>query len=481
MYVIKRNGEQEDVSFTKISNRISKLCCDLYEDVSTDEVARVVISGLFDGVSTEQLDRLAAETAAAKMLVNPDYGKLASRLVISNIHKNTSKSFYATTKTLYENIDQKTGEQAPLVSEEHFNLVRDNRKELEEMINYEKDFNYSYFGINTLMKSYLIQSQGKIIERPQQLIMRVAVGIWKDNLSEVKKTYNMMSDMLFTHATPTLFNAGTKRPQLSSCFLLMNKEDSLNGIMSTKWDVARISSLAGGIGLAIHNVRAFGSYIKGSGGTSKGLLPLLKTYNEEARYWDQCFSGESLVRRPNGLIPFSEIEIGEILLSSDNKANKVREVKEFILKDVTMYSFTVNGITTEVTAEHPIMIIKAASNLEDTEIQKGLKSGALIPEWVEAFEIKENDVILGLILSDTKFCKLCDTVKNIDCYHNNLTSKITPYCISCSRESEREWEKTPGGRKAKRKYTSGINEKIAIQKYRSSEKDNLKKGNKYEA
>jgi len=290
--VTKRSGREVPVNYHKITQRLAKLASEepaLDNDfVDPSKVAQSVIGGLYDKVSTEEIDNLAAEIAGSMIIQHPEYGKLASRILISNLHKSTPNCFTEAMVILFNNVNPKTKEKAPLVSDEIIELAIEFEDEIDELLNdCKKDYLFSYMGMRTLMKSYLIKSDDKIIERPQYMIMRVALGIWKNNWEEVVNTYNNMSNKLFTHATPTLFNAGTLKPQLSSCFLIQNKEDSLDGIMSTKWDVAKISSLAGGIGLSIHDIRANGSYIKGSGGTSKGILPLLKTYNEEARYWDQ--------------------------------------------------------------------------------------------------------------------------------------------------------------------------------------------------
>lgn len=292
LQVIKRSGRTVPVNYHKITQRLiilSKEDPELnskYIDPSL--VAQKVIAGLYDGVSTSEIDNLAAETAGSMIIKHPDYGKLASRILVSNLHKNTEDTFLEAMMVLHDNIDERTGESAPLISDNLLSLAIGFDDKINEMLeSCSQDYIYGYFGVRTLMKSYLTKSKGKIAERPQYMLMRVALGVWGDNWDEAAKTYALMSNKYFTHATPTLFNAGTKRPQLSSCFLVNNKEDSLEGIMDTQKDVARISGLAGGIGLSLHNLRATGSYIKGSGGESNGLMPLLRVYNEHARYWDQ--------------------------------------------------------------------------------------------------------------------------------------------------------------------------------------------------
>jgi ribonucleoside-diphosphate reductase alpha subunit len=288
MLVIKRDGRRESVKFDKITARIEKLCYGLDNKyVSPVEIAMKVINGLYDGVSTIQLDNLAAETAAAMTTKHPDYAKLAARLAISNLHKVTSKSFSNTMKRLYTYVDPKTGENAPLVSKETWKVVRDHAAELDEAIIYDRDFSYDFFGFKTLERSYLMKVDGKVVERPQHMLMRVAVGIHGEDIAAAIETYNLLSEKWFTHATPTLFNAGTPKPQLSSCFLLTMKDDSIDGIYDTLKQCAKISQSAGGIGLSVHNVRAKGSYIKGTGGTSNGIVPMLRNFDMTARYVDQ--------------------------------------------------------------------------------------------------------------------------------------------------------------------------------------------------
>lgn len=288
MQVIKRDGSRELVKYDKITTRIRKQTYGLNSEyVDALEVAKKVIQGVHDGVTTIELDNLAAETAASMTSLHPDYSILASRIAVTSLHKGTKKSFYETMKDLYEYVDPKTGENAGMISDEVFKFVEKNKNAIEEAIDYNRDFNYDYFGFKTLEKGYLLRTNGLPAERPQHMLMRVACGVWYGNLKETLETYEMLSQGLFTHATPTLFNAGTKRPQLSSCFLLMMKDDSLEGIYKTLSDSAMISKNAGGIGIHIHNIRSKGSYIKGTNGTSNGLIPMLRVFNETARYVDQ--------------------------------------------------------------------------------------------------------------------------------------------------------------------------------------------------
>ena len=288
MYVIKRDGKKESVKFDKITARIQKLCYGLDpHHVSSLNVAQRVIEGVYDGVTTSELDNLAAEVAATMTVKHPDYALLASRIAISNLHKNTKKSFSETMKDLYTYIDPKTGKQAPLLADDVWAVIEKNAELLDSTIIYDRDFGYDFFGFKTLEKSYLLKLNGKVVERPQHMLMRVSVGIHKEDIESAMETYNLMSERWFTHATPTLFNAGTPKPQLSSCFLLTMKGDSIDGIYDTLKQTALISQSAGGIGLSIHNVRATGSYIRGTNGTSNGIVPMLRVFNDTARYVDQ--------------------------------------------------------------------------------------------------------------------------------------------------------------------------------------------------
>ncbi|MBN8652086.1 MAG: ribonucleoside-diphosphate reductase subunit alpha [Cytophagales bacterium] len=288
MLVLKRDGHRESVKFDKITARIEKLCYGLDPNfVNPVEVAMKVINGLYDGVSTQELDNLAAEIAATMTTRHPDFAKLAARIAVSNLHKVTSKSFSNTMKRLYTYVDPKTGQNAPLISKETWRVIKENAAELDAAILYDRDFSYDFFGFKTLERSYLMKVDGKVVERPQHLLMRVAVGIHGEDIPAAIETYNLLSEKWFTHATPTLFNAGTPKPQLSSCFLLTMKDDSIDGIYDTLKQTAKISQSAGGIGLSIHNVRAKGSYIKGTGGTSNGIVPMLRNFDMTARYVDQ--------------------------------------------------------------------------------------------------------------------------------------------------------------------------------------------------
>lgn len=287
MYVIKRNGKQESIKFDKITARIEKLSYSLSPLVNVIDVAKKVIEGIYDGVSTTELDNLAAETAASLTTKHPDYALLASRIAISNLHKNTTKSFTETMLALHQYKASKTGKPMPMIADDVMAIIEKNAELLDSSIIYDRDFGFDYFGFKTLEKSYLLRIDGQVIERPQHMYMRVAIGIHKNDIESAIKTYHLMSERWFTHATPTLFNAGTPKPQMSSCFLLTIKDDSIDGIYDTLKQTAKISQSAGGIGLAVHHVRATGSYIGGTNGTSNGLVPMLRVFNDTARYVDQ--------------------------------------------------------------------------------------------------------------------------------------------------------------------------------------------------
>lgn len=287
MFVIKRNGKQESVYFDKVTARIEKLSYSLSPIVNVIDVAKKTIEGIYDGVPTTELDNLAAETAAALTITHPDYAILASRIAISNLHKSTIKSFSATMRTLYNYVDSATQKKLPLIADDVMQIIEEHAELLDSTIIYDRDFGFDYFGFKTLEKSYLLKVDGKIVERPQHMYMRVAVGIHKEDVESAIKTYHLMSERWMTHATPTLFNAGSPKPQMSSCFLLTMKDDSIDGIYDTLKQTAKISQSAGGIGLAIHNVRATGSYIGGTNGTSNGIVPMLRVFNDTARYVDQ--------------------------------------------------------------------------------------------------------------------------------------------------------------------------------------------------
>lgn len=287
MFVIKRDGTQQIVHFDKITSRIRKLSWELSDAVDPAIVAQKVCAGVYAGVTTTELDELAAQTAAHMVTVHPDYGMLAARIAVSNLHKSTKKCFSDVVEDLYRYVNPKTGKHGPLIGEKVYKIIMDNKDRLNEAIVPDRDFEYDFFGVKTLERAYLLKINGKIAERPQHMLMRVSVGIHQGDIEGAIETYNLMSKKIFTHASPTMFNAGTPRPQLSSCFLVTSADDSIEGIYDTLKTCAQISKNAGGIGISVHKIRAFGSYIRGTNGTSNGIVPMLRVFNNTARYVDQ--------------------------------------------------------------------------------------------------------------------------------------------------------------------------------------------------
>ncbi|KAG9535590.1 hypothetical protein KCU79_g21606, partial [Aureobasidium melanogenum] len=321
MFVYKRDGRKERVQFDKITARVSRLCYGLDPDhVDAAAITMKVIAGVYQGVNTIQLDDLAAETAAYMTTTHPDYAVLAARIAVSNLHKQTKKQFSAVISDLYHYVNPKTKKRAPMISEETYKTVMDHAEELNSAIVYDRDFNYQYFGFKTLERSYLLRLEGKVAERPQQMIMRVAVGIHGEDIEAAIETYNLMSLKYFTHASPTLFSAGTPQPQLASCFLIDMKDDSIDGIYDTLKTCAMISKNAGGIGLNAHCIRATGSYIAGTNGTSNGLVPMLRVFNNTARYVDQGGN-----KRPGAFAVYLEPWHADVFAFLDLRKNHGKE------------------------------------------------------------------------------------------------------------------------------------------------------------
>ena len=288
MQVVNRKGEREDVRFDAIHEKLRSLSHGL-DPVWVDpgHVTKLTIEGLYDGVTTRELDQLAAETAASLASQHPDYSRLAARICVDDLHRSTKDTFTDVITDLREYIDPESGMHAPLISEEVYDIIMANAEVLNNHIDYSRDHNYDYFGFKTLERSYLLRLNGEIAERPQHMLLRVSVGIHHGNITKALETYDLMSQGYFTHATPTLFNSGTPTPQMSSCFLLTMQDDSLDGIYDTLKQCALISKSAGGIGLSIHHIRSKGSYIKGTNGESNGIVPMLRVFNDTARYVDQ--------------------------------------------------------------------------------------------------------------------------------------------------------------------------------------------------
>ena len=391
MEVIKRDGSRERVKLDKILSRVKKQCYGLNMDyIEPFEIAKKVINGLYDGITSVELDVLAAETAAALTPTHPDYSILASRICVTSLHKRTPKMFSQVIEQLYTYVDPKTGLDAPMIADDVYKIIMDNAKDIDSQIISDRDMDYDYFGFKTLEKSYLLKINGEPAERPQQMLMRVAIGIHKEDLASAYRTYDLMSQGFFTHATPTLFNSGTRRPQLSSCFLVGMQDDSIQGIYKTLGDVAQISKNAGGIGLHIHNVRSTGSYIKGTNGTSNGIVPMLKVFNETARYVDQCFTGDTKVLTNRGSIGISDINTDDKVLTSDGNFNKVLDTKPFNYTGDLIKIATPKG-SVNVTPEHLFLCVTGVNENDTSDaIKTKLKLGILPIEWIEAKNIDQN-------------------------------------------------------------------------------------------
>lgn len=398
MKVKKRDGSFEEMRYDKITRRITIFCNDLnMEYIDPTYVTLKVTQGIYDGITTTELDVLASETAASLVTTHPDYAKLAGRLAVSNLHKTTPKKFSQSIKELYSFIEPKTGKESSLISDEVYKFVIENKDVLDGAIEQDRDLIFDYFGFKTLERSYLLKIGNKIVERPQYMYMRVAVGICKGDVQMALRIYDDLSQHFYTHATPTLFNAGTKRPQMSSCFLIGNKGDDIDGLFETIGDVAKISKWAGGIGLHVHDVRAKGAYIKGTGGESDGLVPMMKTYNEVARWINQCFAPETLLYTNNGVKRIDEIQSGDLVLTKDRNYVEIGEV----------FSYHQNGGMIEIetkstlkplrlTDSHPLFGFKNTYNRigrQNSEYLNQLEKGIITPDWIDSGEYKVGDFV----------------------------------------------------------------------------------------
>lgn len=425
MEVIKRDGTKEPVKFDKISARIKKQTYGLNESyVDYIEVSKKVISGLYDGVRTDELDALAAETSASMITVHPDYSILASRIAITSLYKNVDKQFSKVAENLYDYINPKTGEKAGMISDEVMEIIRKNAKKIDAMIVSDRDFNFDFFGFKTLERAYLLKINGKIAETPQHMYMRVSVGIWKDNLEMVQKTYDMMSQGLFTHATPTLFNSGTKRPQMSSCFLIDIDDDSIPGIYKSLSDSAIISQNAGGIGINIHKIRAKGSYIKGTNGTSNGIIPMLKVFNETARYVDQGGG-----KRKGSIAVYLEPWHGDIFEFLDLRKNHGKE--EMRARDLFLALWI------------PDLFMKRVEQNGDWS----LFSPNEVPGLIDAYDTDDEKKFTELYEQYEREGKAIKTIKVRDLWEKILDSQIetgTPYMLYKDSANKKSNQKNLG-------------------------------------
>jgi len=385
MKVTKRNGREEEVKLEKITKRVDKLSYGL--NIGTIKVSQKVIAGIYDGITSTEIDQLLSETAAVLGVEHPDYSKLAARIAVSSLHKST-KGFYQTMKDLY-----KEGS----LSEEFIDLVRKYGKQLERIIDYDRDLEFEYHGYKTLEKSYLLKINGVIVERPQHLFMRVALGICGENLEEVEKLYNHLSLKEYTHATPTLFNTGTKRQQMSSCFLIAMEDDSIEGIFNTAKECALISKNAGGIGLHVHNVRASGTPIKGTNGTSNGIVPMLRVFNSIANYVDQCFDPDTDVYTTSGIKKIKDIVIGDEVITSNGSPERVRKIfRRNNMDERIAYKLklkhSIKPVT--VTGAHPLLILRGQKKMTNySVISQRLAKNFIKPEFISVEELNEDDLV----------------------------------------------------------------------------------------
>jgi ribonucleoside-diphosphate reductase alpha subunit len=401
MYVKKRNGDNEIVSFDKILKRIKRIGQEANIKLNYTSLVMKVIDQLYDGISTTKIDELSAEQCATMSSIHPDYNILAGRIVVSNHHKNTNENFSTVMKQLYDFID-KHGKNSPIISDELYEVVREHGDELDNLCDYSRDYFIEYFGFKTLERSYLFKINRVVVERPQHMWLRVAIGIHGNNMERVRETYELMSCKYFTHATPTLFNAGTPHPQLSSCYLLSMENDSIEGIYNTLKDCALISKWAGGIGLHIHNVRASGSHIRGTNGSSNGIVPMLKVFNNTAKYVDQCIHPTTIIYTTDGPIQIQHCVSGVTKIFNKNGETEVIEtVLEHSYSGEMIKIKSVSNKELVITPEHPIYVLKDAIKYDNNTLHNELKKGSMKFEWTEAKYVTTDDYIVNTIPTHT--------------------------------------------------------------------------------
>ena len=411
-YVVKRNGTRETVSFDKILTRVKNIEKDKLE-VNYTALCVKIIDRLYNNIPTSQIDELTAQQCASLSTTHPDYGVLASRILISNHHKNTEESFLNVIEKAY-NYKDIHGEHSPIISEDLHKIVKNNHEIIESWFDYERDYLLDYFGFKTLERAYLLKVNGKIIERPQHMWMRVSLGIHGKDLTSAKETYDLMSRKVFTHATPTLFNAGTPRPQLSSCYLLAMESDSIKGIYNTLGDCAAISKWAGGIGLHIHNIRAKNSHIRGTNGTSNGIVPMLRVFNTTARYVDQCVEPNTLIYTTKGPMEIQYCD-NETEIFTTSKNEKIENILEHSYDGEMFDISTAHSINPlRITDEHPIYCLRSQGpELSVDDIKTRLENGAIRNDWIEAKNLSIGDYSIYTIPT---FSKDYDTITKNDCY-----------------------------------------------------------------
>ena len=396
-YVVKSDGSREEIKFDKITKRIKNQSKGLHPKfVMPTEVTRRVAESIVDGITTEEIDNLIAHEAARLVTVHPDYSILAARILVSRWQKSIPLSFSESLGALYDNIDPDTGLHAPLVSDELHDLMCNPAlaRTVDRSIVHERDFDIDYFGLLTLKRGYLKHIGSNVVETPQFMWMRVALGIHGSDIQSAIRTYDSMSKGLYTHATPTLFNAGTNRAQMSSCFLQAMKDDSIKGIFETFLDMAEISKNAGGIGVHIHNIRAKGTYIAGTSGTSNGIVPMLRVMNEEARYVDQCFDASTAVVTKNGNQQISSINAGDQVKTSDGSFQEVLQNKKYSKAERRLVKMSYGDKEIKVTPEHLVLVVKNGRNIQDLKLK--LQKNIVAAEWIHAKQITNNDAIIKI-------------------------------------------------------------------------------------
>jgi len=420
--VIKRNGDKEVFSFDKIYKRIVTLGKDKDGNnelnVKYTTLAQKIIDRLYDGIPTEQIDELTAQQCASLITTHPDYGILASRILVSNHHKNTDEKYLDVVSKLY-NYKDIHGENSPLVNKALFDVVQSHSEEIQQMFDFDRDYLLDYFGFKTLERAYLQRVNGNIVERPQHMWMRVSIAIHGENMEKVKETYELMSQKYFTHATPTLFNAGTPRQQMSSCYLLSMKDDSIAGIYETLSDCAKISKWAGGIGLHIHNVRAAGSHIRGTNGTSNGIVPMLRVFNNTARYVDQCVLPETTIYTTEGPKQIQNCVADKTEIFTTNGPEKIENVLEHAYDGDTLCVNTIHSYKPlTITPEHPVLALRnQKKGINYNVIKNRLQNNTIKPEWVDAKDLTLNDM---LVFTIPEYEKDVNSISQDDCYMYGL-------------------------------------------------------------
>ena len=419
MFVTKRNGERKVVEFDKILRRIKILGKEAGLTINYTSLAMKVIDQLYDGISTTQIDELSAEQCASLSSTHPDYNILAGRIVVSNHQKNTDSAFTDVVVKLYKFKD-KNGIHSPLIDETLYQLTLTHGNLLNDMCVHSRDNLIDYFGFKTLERAYLMKVDGKIVERPQHMWLRTAIGIHGNDLVSIRETYDLMSQKYFTHATPTLFNAGTPRPQLSSCFLQAMESDSIEGIYNTLKDCALISKWAGGIGLHVHNVRASGSHIRGTNGSSNGLVPMLRVFNNTAKYVDQCLDKETIIYTTDGPKQIQECSSQETSIFNVNgDTETISQVLEHDYSGPLLdIQITHSLFNMKVTPQHPIYVLRGQQKgVNYSVIRNRIDKDIIQCQWVDAGELTTDDMV---VYSIPKYEKDFSNISNDDCYMYGL-------------------------------------------------------------